>query len=202
MHDIGDLVTLRVAFVDADGADVDPTEVTLTLEAPDGTLSTPTVDQTAAGHYEATVTPDDSGVWRYRFLGTGAWQAAESGYFEVQPTGIGDDTGSAETKARNRIRRLCAADHEPILTDADVDDLVEMARRPDVNGVMPTEDGWIPTFDIFYAVSSGWDTKAANAAGDFRFEEDNQVFYREQVVAHCLAMAKRYNRRMVVVTDF
>jgi hypothetical protein len=76
---------------------------------------------------------------------------------------------------------------------------MQLARRADADGILPSEDGWTPTYDLNVAVSQGWETKAARAAGDFRFEEDNQVFYREQIHAHCRAQADRWNRRLVVV---
>lgn len=191
-HDIGDLVTLRVSFTNEANEPVDGT-VTCTVIHPDDSTSAPAVTNPAIGRYQAQVTPDAGGVWRFRFVSVGLWVAAESGYFEV----VDLTAGLNEQRFRARVRRLTAYDYEPKLTDADIDDLVEMSRRPDALGRLPSETGWIPTYDLAVAVSNGWETKAARAAGDFRFEEDNQVFYREQVADHCMKMAKRWNRRMV-----
>ncbi|RPH37052.1 MAG: hypothetical protein EHM90_00445 [Chloroflexi bacterium] len=100
---------------------------------------------------------------------------------------------------RARVMRLTAYDYEPMLTPDDIDDLVTLAQRADENGRDPDEDDWEPTYDLTAAVASGWETKAARASGDFRFEEDNQAFYREHVYQHCRKQADRWGRGMVAV---
>jgi len=99
-----------------------------------------------------------------------------------------------ETEARERLGRLCAADHDPTLDTTDLNDCLTQAKRSDPMGRLPDEDGYEATWDMRYAASLGWELKAARAAGGFRFEEDTQVFYREQVFNHCEEMAKRYRR--------
>ena len=54
---------------------------------------------------------------------------------------------------------------------------------------------WSPTWNLEAAAADGWRTKAAKAAGRFDFGEDGQQFSRSQVVAHCTAMAKRFEGR-------
>jgi VCBS repeat-containing protein len=113
-HDIGDLVTLRVAFVDSAGEPVDPTTVTLTVQDPDGGQTSPSTSSSETGVYTGTVTPDASGVWRYRFTGTGAHVAVEEGSFEVAASRIGVAVeGTTEVVIRGRVRRLTAADYDP-----------------------------------------------------------------------------------------
>jgi len=199
-HDIGDLVTLTITFIDDAGDPRDPTTVVCTVQAPDGTLTTPSVANPSVGTYVAETEPAASGVWRYKFTGTGAWVAAEEGSFDVLVSSIPEPTlPLSEVEVRERIKRLCAAAYDPELDDGDVDILVRQAKMPDLYGRMPADVDWEATWDINYAVMTGWDIKGAKAAGDFRFEEDQQVFYREQVARHCQAMSKRYNRRAINV---
>lgn len=77
--DIGDLVALAAAFVNAAGSPADPTTVTLAIRDPTGALvdpaPTPTHGATGAYTYDLAITR--AGVWRYRFAGTGAVVAAE-----------------------------------------------------------------------------------------------------------------------------
>lgn len=77
--DIGDLVQLSAAFVNAAGAATDPTAVTLAIRDPTGALVTPapTPVHGATGAYTYDLAITASGVWRYRFAGTGAVVAAE-----------------------------------------------------------------------------------------------------------------------------
>ena len=82
--DIGDVVTISAVFRDAAGALADPTTTTLTVMAPDGTLSTPTPVKDSTGTYHADVPVTASGSWAYRWLGTGAVAAAEEGTFSVR----------------------------------------------------------------------------------------------------------------------
>jgi hypothetical protein len=99
-YDIGDVVevlswdaaespTGSTGFTDAAGALADPTAVTLTVRAPDGTLSTPSVSKAATGRYSATVSPSQSGTWVYRWVGTGAVTAAAEGAFYVRARRVG-----------------------------------------------------------------------------------------------------------------
>ena len=102
-------------------------------------------------------------------------------------------------EAKAQIARVCAATYDPQLDDEDLTHLVNTCKRYDVDGRAPDDAEWVPTFDLNYAYAQGWEIKAGRAAGDFRFEEDNQGFYREQVYRHCRQQADRYNRRAVQV---
>lgn len=99
-----------------------------------------------------------------------------------------------ETEARARLERMVAPTLAPVLSYADVSDLMSVARRPDINGVLPSETGWVPTWDLDAAAAAGWEIKAGRVASEFAFSEDGQSFRREQVHAACLNMAKLYRR--------
>lgn len=95
---IGDLARLTVTFRDLEGALVDPTTVTLTIQDPANVETTPgsiVNDSTGVYHYDLNLTA--AGTWFYRWTGTGAAQAAQEGQITVdqtvlvpQPPGIGN----------------------------------------------------------------------------------------------------------------
>lgn len=82
----GSLVRLSVAFSDAEGKATDPTEITLQVKGPDGTVTTYThgvdaeVEKDEAGQYHLDLEITASGPWHYRWAGTGACTAAGEGW--------------------------------------------------------------------------------------------------------------------------
>ena len=165
-----------------------------------------------------------------------------------------------EAAARAELEQLVAHDQDPTLSIAEVDVLLDRARRPDaagngpqntpltagvwaaatgvlvgavvlvgvrywrvvvpgttgtvapnwpqlagggltctqvVDGYVTWEDAgttWSPTFDLEAAAARGWMLKAGKAAGQFAFGEDGQQFSREQITAHCQAMAATFRQ--------
>jgi hypothetical protein len=83
-YQIGDAVPLEATFRNAAGTPTNPSAVTLTVRAPDGTITTPTPTNTGPGvwHYDLSVT--QPGLWWYTFKGTGTVQAADRRSFYVQ----------------------------------------------------------------------------------------------------------------------
>jgi hypothetical protein len=83
-YQIGDAVPLEATFRNSAGAPTNPTAVTLTVRAPDGTITTPTPTNTGTGvwHYDLSVS--QPGLWWYTFKGTGAVQAADRRSFYVE----------------------------------------------------------------------------------------------------------------------
>lgn len=87
--DIGDapILTWRV-YSDADKTTPADATVTLTVKAPDGTTTTPSVTHSATGVYSVTVSMTASGPWLYRWQATGAVQAADEGRILVRQSGV------------------------------------------------------------------------------------------------------------------
>lgn len=80
-----------------EGADTDPTSVTLTVQQPDGVLLiygwpapgvSGTLTREAVGRFYADVTYTLAGNWDYRLEGTGAVVAAEEGRVRVSKSGV------------------------------------------------------------------------------------------------------------------
>lgn len=97
-----------------------------------------------------------------------------------------------EAEARARISLLVAANEDPVLASEDIDILLDMARRVDVNATLPSGANWTPTFDINYAVSQGWLIKAGKSANKYLFMTGGKMLSRNQIYEHCVAMYKTY----------
>lgn len=85
-YDIGDAVRLTGTFRNAAGTLTDPTTVTLKHEDPSGnetslTYAGGTVTKSSTGIYYADVTVDESGTWKYKWIGTGTVAQADEGAF-------------------------------------------------------------------------------------------------------------------------
>jgi len=84
-YDVGDRVrlgnhssnTATTAILDADGAPVDPAQVSLIVTEPDGTSTTYTqagpdvLAKESTGRYYVDVTLDAAGLWAYALVGAG-----------------------------------------------------------------------------------------------------------------------------------
>ena len=87
--DIGDAPTLSWAlFSDADKTTPIDATVVLTVKAPDGTTTTPSVSHDGTGEYSASVEMTTAGTWRYRWSATGAVKAADEGRIIVRESGV------------------------------------------------------------------------------------------------------------------
>jgi len=82
-YDVGDVAVVTAMFT-VSGTLTDPTAVTLRVRKPDGTTAVVTNTRTSLGLFTANITIDASGVWYYRWLGTGSAAAAEEGTFRVR----------------------------------------------------------------------------------------------------------------------
>ncbi len=66
---VGATVTLQATFKDIDGDNVDPSSVDLTVEDPDGTVTTPATTNPSVGVYQSQLDLTIAGDWDYRFEG-------------------------------------------------------------------------------------------------------------------------------------
>lgn len=88
MYHVGDLVNLKGTFTDTSSGNlVDATSVTMTVKAPDGTVTTPTPTHVSTGIYQFQQSATQAGVWTWKMIGTGTGQAANHGSFEVESVG-------------------------------------------------------------------------------------------------------------------
>jgi hypothetical protein len=93
LYDIGDQPTLTATFADADGAAADPSAITFSLKAPDGTVTTATeADATnpAVGVWKWPIPAafDAPGPWHFRAEATAGLQTAEELSVRVRPSNV------------------------------------------------------------------------------------------------------------------
>jgi hypothetical protein len=100
-----------------------------------------------------------------------------------------------EDQARDRLRNMVAADTSPTLTVAEVEDLLDLARLQDRDGLAPTDNGWTPTFDLDRAAAEGWRWKAGKTSPDYSATLDGAQLARNQRYEHCMKMADTYDGR-------
>lgn len=87
-YDIGNLIRLSVAFTLADGTPIDPTNVQLNVRPSQGateifTYAANQVQKDGIGLYHYDYEPDASGIYYYRYVGTGGAIAAADCQFQV-----------------------------------------------------------------------------------------------------------------------
>lgn len=83
-YTIGDLVRLTGTFTDLSGNLSDPTTSVLTVKDPDGVVTSyPSLTHPSTGIYYFDLPVSDSGVYYYRYSGTGAVVAAGETQFQV-----------------------------------------------------------------------------------------------------------------------
>lgn len=107
-----------------------------------------------------------------------------------------------EEEARAILENSVAWATHPVLTEDQIDALLVAARRPDANGLLPGDEGWIPTWDLNAGAADGWEYKAGLVAGGYDFGEDGQHFNRSQMYAQFIAQADRFRRRSLGGSTF
>jgi hypothetical protein len=92
---------------------------------------------------------------------------------------------TSDALAKATIARKTAATDAPVLTDADLDELVKYAKRPDGG------------YNTNRAAAEGWRWKAARAASGFRFTADGVQVDKSELMANCQKMVDLYSRGQV-----
>lgn len=100
-HDISDVVTVSTLFrveatpgVASTLTPADPTAVTLRVRKPDGVIVVYVylvgvdIVRDSLGAFHADLTPVLSGIWHYRWEGTGAAAGTQDGVFFVRPSRV------------------------------------------------------------------------------------------------------------------
>lgn len=84
---------------------------------------------------------------------------------------------------------------DPVISSDELALIVDQAKRADSNGLAPSDPDWVETYDLAAAVATGWEIKAAKAAGGYAFTDNGQTLHREQIYTQCLAQAKIWRHR-------
>lgn len=89
VYEIGQVVRLRAAFTNQDGAAVDPGALSLKIKSPLGVETTYVygtdveVVKESDGNYYADVEPDHQGVYDAKWIGTGSNKGSKKHRFQV-----------------------------------------------------------------------------------------------------------------------
>lgn len=84
LFDIGDTAHIQITFADLNGVPTNPTTIVLTIQAPDNSTSTPSPVNDGAGLYHYDLALALSGIYRFKWAGTGAINAVEEGEIAVK----------------------------------------------------------------------------------------------------------------------
>jgi hypothetical protein len=125
-YDIGDSALLHFEVRTLVGGVLTLTNatVTLTVTKPDATTVNPVVANVSTGIYEATLSPDQAGMWLFQWAATGAATTAEDGLFYVQAAASANIyTTLAELKMALSIPPTDTQD------DEDLQDAISVASR-------------------------------------------------------------------------
>ncbi len=101
----------------------------------------------------------------------------------------------ARTQARLRLELAAATRQDPELDAADVDAILDRARRADMDGRAPGATGWVETYDLTDATIEAWEAKAAAASCRTDLARGSLRLARQQVIDNCLRMAAVHKAR-------
>jgi hypothetical protein len=91
-----------------------------------------------------------------------------------------------------RLRLNCQPTTDPVLSDGELDIILDMYAIEDALGLAPTDAGWVGTWDIGGASRKAWLTKAAKVVPDVDYDVDGAKYTQSQMYANCLRQADRF----------
>lgn len=97
-----------------------------------------------------------------------------------------------EGSARVRLEAMTQSVSFPALTEDELAELVTIAKRTDVDGALPSDAAWVPTWDLNAAAALGWAWKAAKVVAHFPFSTDGQRFDRQYIHQQCMEQSRFY----------
>lgn len=86
LFDIGDTAHIEITFADLAGTPTNPTTTTLTIQAPDNSTTTPSPTNDSAGNFHYDLALTMSGLYRFKWTGTGTIAAVQEGEIAVKPS--------------------------------------------------------------------------------------------------------------------
>lgn len=97
-----------------------------------------------------------------------------------------------EASTRARLTVFADLNTEPVLGEADIQVVLDMSRRLDINGVRPGNSGWEETFDANYAIAQCWLIKSTRLAPRYLFMSGGKMFSRNQFYEHCMELYHKF----------
>jgi len=97
-----------------------------------------------------------------------------------------------EASTRARLSTFGDLNTEPVLGEADIQVILDMSRRLDINGVRPDTVGWEDTYDANYAVAQAWLIKSTRLANRYLFMAGGKMFSRNMFYEHCMELHRKF----------
>lgn len=97
---------------------------------------------------------------------------------------------------------MTSAESEPMLSDEDLSQLLELFGVPDTLDRPPSDLNWVPTYDLNAAAAEGWRWKAARASEMTAIDLDGTKLSAEQLFSHCEKMVFLYGRKVKQSVSF
>src|SRR5688500_12038712 len=94
-----------------------------------------------------------------------------------------------------KLKLMSAWDAEPLVSEADLEAVLEGHAIPDASGALPDSEEWIPTYDQFAAAADIWLIKAARAAALTEVDPPGSGIVTSKVFDNCMRMARNYRSR-------
>lgn len=82
-----------------------------------------------------------------------------------------------------------------MLTETEVESILDSAAIADAEGNSPTNDNWQPTYDINRAAAEAWLIKAARASALTEIDPPESGIVTSKIFDNCITMAKIYSAR-------
>jgi hypothetical protein len=95
----------------------------------------------------------------------------------------------------DKLKLLSAWETEPVLTETEVEAILDSAAIADAEGNSPTNDNWQPTYDINRAAAEAWLIKAARASALTEIDPPESGIVTSKVFDNCISMAKIYSAK-------
>lgn len=100
-----------------------------------------------------------------------------------------------EDNVRDRFIMLSQARTEPVLSENEIDYLIQSSKRQDKNAKNIAEAGWTPTWVIEPAIAEAYKMKAAKVATSFDVGSGRQLMKRKQMYDMLIAMSHEWLRK-------
>ncbi len=92
---------------------------------------------------------------------------------------------------------MTAWDTAPVLTEADVDELLVQSSMADASGIAPESAGWEPTYDLNTAAAAGWLIKAGRVSDQVEADPSGSGIFTSKVFDNCCRMARIYRSKNI-----
>lgn len=102
------------------------------------------------------------------------------------------DRATAEAELKDQV----AWDRTPILSQGQIDAILDLSKRPDQFSRVPSDSAWEETYDLIWAVWQGWIKKTAAATSAYNITDSGQSLSRDQIYQHCKAERDAARRRV------